>query len=125
MTTKILNANAASCLGFGALFAVFSGPVAGFLGDPPVWLVTVLGAVLIVNGVHLLWAARRGPRRVELLYFALGDAGWVAGTTVLIASGTWITTGAGIAAAVAVAAVVGAFAVLQWKAAGRQAVPAA
>jgi hypothetical protein len=124
MITNVLRANAASCLAFGALFLALPGPVAGFLGSPPVWLVAVLGAVLLLNGAHLLWAATRGPGRVELLYFALGDAAWVAGTLALIASGTWIKTGAGIAAALAVAAPVGIFAVLQWRAAGRQAMPA-
>ena len=124
MITNVLRANATSCLVFGALFLALPAPVAGFLGSPPVWLVAALGAVLLVNGAHLLWAAKRGPGRVELLYFALGDAAWVAGTLALIASGTWITTGAGIAAALAVAAPVGVFALLQWKAAGRQAVPA-
>ncbi|MBK1670013.1 hypothetical protein CKO28_18420 [Rhodovibrio sodomensis] len=124
MITNVLRANAGSCLGFGALFLALPGPVAAFLGSPPVWPVAALGAVLLLNGAHLLWSAKRGPGRVELLYFALGDAAWVAGTLALIASGTWITTGAGIAAALAVTAPVGVFAVLQWKAAGRQAMPA-
>jgi hypothetical protein len=125
MIANVLRANAASCLGFGALFLALPRPVADFLGTPPAWLVAALGAVLLLNGAHLLWSARRGARRVELLYFALGDAAWVAGTLALVASGTWITTGAGIAAALAVAAPVGVFAVLQWKAAGRQAAQAA
>jgi hypothetical protein len=124
MITNVLRANAASCLGFGVLFLALPGPVAGFLGTPPAWLVAALGAVLLLNGAHLLWAAKRGPGRVELLYFALGDAAWVAGTLALIASGTWITTGAGVMAALAVAPPVGLFAVLQWRAAGRQAMPA-
>ena len=124
MIANVLRANAASCLGFGALFLALPGPVAGFLGSPPVWLVAALGGVLLLNGAHLFWAAMRGPGRVELLYFALGDGAWVAGTLALVASGTWITTGAGIAAALAVAAPVEVFAVLQWKAAGRQAMPA-
>jgi hypothetical protein len=124
MITNVLRANAAACLAFGTLFLALPAPVAGFLGNPPVWLVAALGGVLLLNGAHLLWAATRGPGRVELLYFAFGDAAWVAGTLALVASGTWITTGAGIAAALAVAAPVGVFALLQWKAAGRQAVPA-
>jgi hypothetical protein len=115
MPTKVLRTNAASCLVFGGVFVAMPGLVAGFLGTPPVWLVAALGAGLIVNGAHLLWAARRGPGRPELLYFALGDGAWVAGTVLLVATGTWITTPAGVIAALTVAAVVGVFGVLQWK----------
>ena len=119
MPTKVLQANAASCLGFGALFAALPGPVAEFLGSPPVWLIRVTGAVLLVNGAHLLWTARRGPGRAALIYFALGDAAWVAATVLLVAGGIWITTPGGILAAVAVALPVGTFGYLQWKAAVR------
>ena len=85
-----------------------STAVAGLVGNPPVWLVAVLGAGLIVNGLHILWASRAGrPARAEVFYFATGDALWVAGTAVLIAGGIWITTPAGVAWAIAVAAWVG------------------
>ena len=43
----ILRLNAASCLGFGLLFVVAPGGVAGILGSPPVWLVAALGAGLL------------------------------------------------------------------------------
>ena len=116
MITNVLRANAVSCLGFGALFVAASGPVAGFLGTPPPWAVAALGAVLLLNGAHLLTAARRGARQGELLYFALGDGGWVAGTLLLVLTGTWITTTAGTLAALIVAVPVGVFGVLQWRA---------
>lgn len=119
MVTKVLRANAASCLIFGALFLIAPGAVAGFLGRPPGWLIAALGAVLLMNGAHLLWAARRGARQAELLYFALGDGAWVAGTLLLILSGTWITTTGGVLAALAVAVAVGSFGVLQWQSAIR------
>lgn len=119
MITKVLYANGSSCLLFGALFLALPGGVSGFLGSPPTWLIEVLGAGLILNGLHLVWAARRGPRRRELLYFTTGDGAWVAGTLLLIVSGLWITTTPGILAAIACALPVGMFGVLQAKAAAR------
>jgi hypothetical protein len=117
MITKVLYANGSSCLLFGALFLAVPGAVARFLGSPPVWLIAVLGAGLILNGLHLVWAARRGPGRRELLHFTLGDGAWVAGTLLLIVSGLWITTIPGILAAIACALPVATFGVLQAKAA--------
>ena len=119
MITKVLYANGSSCLLFGALFLALPGGVAGFLGSPPQWLIVVLGAGLILNGLHLLWAARRGAGRMELLHFTVGDGAWVAGTLLLVASGLWITTTPGILAALACAVPVGTFGVLQARAAAR------
>ena len=51
MITNLLRANAASCLGFGALFLALPGPVAGFLGTPPVWLVAA--GALVPPGTEL------------------------------------------------------------------------
>jgi cytochrome bd-type quinol oxidase subunit 2 len=124
MITKVLYANGSSCLLFGALFLAWPAGVARFLGNPPVWLIAVLGAGLILNGLHLVWAARRGPGRKELLHFTLGDGAWVAATLLLIASGLWITTTPGILAALACALPVGTFGVLQARAAARARTPA-
>lgn len=112
----IMGANAASCLGFGALFVIAPAPVAAFLGSPPAptWVVAVLGAGLLLNALHLVYAATRpAPSRSAVMYFSAGDFLWVAGTLVLILTGTWITTPGGIAAAIAVALVVAAFGLLQ------------
>lgn len=114
----VMRLNALSCLGFGALFALAPGEVAGFLGTAPALPVFVLGVGLLGNGVLLWLAARAGrqPRRREVLFFCAGDLGWVAATLALIAAGLWITTPAGQAAALAVAACVGAMGVGQWRA---------
>lgn len=115
----ILRLNAASCIGFGAMFIALPGTVAAFLASPPApsWLIAALGAVLVVNGIHLLHSARRDPPASGLLlYFSLGDAAWVAGTLLLIVLGLWINSPLGIAAALAVAAGVGAMGWLQYRA---------
>ncbi len=104
MLKPILLANAASCLGFGAIFAAMPAATAEFLGDPPVWLISVIGVGLILNGLNLLWVARKSrPGRFEILQFVIGDAVWVVATLVLVGLGLWVTTPAGIAAALAVA----------------------
>ena len=110
----LLRLNAASCLGFGVLFVALPAATAGFLGTPPFWLVVATGSVLIANGLHLIWASRRpAPIRPEIFYFCAGDAGWVLATLALIASGTWVTSGPGIIAALIVAIGVGALGALQ------------
>jgi hypothetical protein len=108
--------NALSCLSFGTLFALAPGAVASFLAhDPaPEWLVRIVGLVLVLNGAHLLWAARAGRvRPLEVLYFSAGDVLWVLGTLILIASGLWVQTLHGVVIAAVVAVMVATFAVLQ------------
>jgi len=114
----VLRLNALSCLGFGGLFALFPAAVAGFLGSAPPLLIMVLGAALLGNGALLWLSARAGrqPRRHEVLFFCAGDLGWVAATVALIGAGVWISAPAGQAAALAVAAAVGAMGLAQWKA---------
>lgn len=112
----ILGANALSCLAFGGVFIAAPASVAAFLGTPPApaWLIAGLGAGLILNGLHLAYAATRtAPSRAAVAYFSAGDFLWVVATLVLVATGTWITAPRGIAAALAVAVVVAALGILQ------------
>ena len=109
MLKKILIANAISCLGFGALFALFPAAVAGFVGNPPIWLVVALGIGLLLNGLNILWVARKAiPSRFEIMQFVVGDALWVVATLALIALGLWITSPGGIMVSLAIAVWVGA-----------------
>jgi hypothetical protein len=114
----IMSANALSCLVFGTLFLAMPRGVADFLGSPPApaLILTVLGAGLLLNGAHLVYAATRpAPARWVVAYFSVGDFLWVAGTLALVLTDTWITSSAGIAAALAVALGVGTFGFLQWR----------
>jgi len=113
MIQTVLRANAASCLIFGFLFVLMPVSIAGFLGDPPVPVIFILGILLVLNGSHLVWASLRRAPALEILYFSAGDFLWVAVTMILIALGIWITKPPGIIAALAVAAIVGLFGVLQ------------
>jgi hypothetical protein len=121
-----LIANAASCALFGAVFLFGASSTAAFLGDPPIWLLRVLGAGLLFNAAHLVYAVQQAsPARMLVLYFTIGDAVWVLVTAGLIVSGLWITTNAGILAAIAVAAYVGMCEFGQWRAVANQKLPAA
>jgi len=120
----ILRMNAASCIGFGGLFVAMPGAVAAFLGSPPApeTVIWGVGLLLFLNGVHLLHTSSRGrPARALVLYFSIGDLLWVLATAGFIAMGLWITTPAGIAAAIAVAAGVGAMGLAQVAALKREA----
>ena len=103
----VLRANAASCIGFGALFVAAPAATASFLGDGPALLFQIIGAGLVLNGLHLIVASLRAELvRREVQYFSVGDFLWGAGTLALLAAGAVIQTPAGIAAALAVGAVV-------------------
>jgi len=110
----LLRLNAASCLGFGALFVLQPEAVAAFLGAAPALLVSIIGAVLIFNGLHLVLASlRKRVITLEIWYFSFGDLAWVTLTIWFLALGLFITTPAGAAAALIVAAGVGALGLLQ------------
>jgi hypothetical protein len=112
----LLRINAASCLGFGALFIALPQRVTAFLGAPPAptVLLIILGALLIINGVHLLHTSCQAlPPKALILYFSGGDFAWVVGTLALIAGGLWITRPAGVTAALLVGTGVGAMGLMQ------------
>jgi hypothetical protein len=116
----VLRLNAASCLGFGTLFVLRSGPVAAFLGTMPPAVLFAVGAVLFANGAHLLLASfRRHTFRFEIVWFSLGDMAWWLASLGLLATGVWITTPAGRAAAVLVAVAVAGLGVAQLWGLGR------
>lgn len=109
MLKTILIANALSCALFGVLFLASGAAVAAFLGNPPILVLQVLGAGLLINTAHLVFTAyQKTPTRRAVLYFALGDVLWVVATIVMLGLGLFITTSAGIRTAIAVAAFVGA-----------------
>lgn len=69
----------------------------------PYLLIRLLGLVLVVNGLHLLWASSLASfSKYWLVYFAVGDGLWAIATLGVILSGLWLTTFAGIAVFVAV-----------------------
>ncbi len=91
-----LRLNAMSCISFGLLGFLIPARISTFLGDPPVSLLQALGAVLIVNGLHLIIASSRTTlKEWEVVYFSLGDLVWWLGSNFLISANVWITTPVG------------------------------
>jgi hypothetical protein len=110
----ILRLNAASCMSFGLLFAIFPQMIAVFLGAVPKAVILLLGIGLLANGAHLIFAARRpNVREIEVIWFSLGDFCWWLATLALIAANIWVTAAPGIAAAVIVATFVAGLGVAQ------------
>lgn len=114
---NVMRANAISCLAFGVAFALQPSLVANFLGGAspaPQLHILILGILLILNGLHLLWASRVPlPQKQLILYFSTGDYIWVIASVGLMVSGVWITTTGGVLAASTVAVMVGLFGILQ------------
>lgn len=121
MTTlrTVLRLNAASCIGFGLLFLTMPSQLAQFLSSQtpaPGLVLQLIGIALLANGLHLVWTSiHPAPKKALILYFSLGDFLWVVGTLVLLFAGIWVTSVAGILAAIVVAITVGYFGVLQTK----------
>ena len=93
----VLRLNAASCLGFGALFMAIPSEVSSTLGHVSPAVLFGIGGALLVNGAHLLFASTRTrPLPAEILWFSMGDMAWWLATLTLIATGVWITTPLGI-----------------------------
>ena len=103
----VLRLNSASCLIFGAVFLVWSNGVSFFLGETPRWVILTMGALLLVNGLHLLLASLRVRLlHFEIIYFAIGDYIWFVSTLIILASGQLITESEGMSAALSVAIMV-------------------
>jgi hypothetical protein len=114
---NVLKANAASCIIFGLMFLWAPLEIALFLSNDapaPELVLFLLGAVLVINGLHLLWASvQTAPNKLLVWYFSFGDLLWAIGTIVLLIGGIWITTVFGIIAAIVVGMTVSVLGVLQ------------
>lgn len=113
----IMRLNAFSCILFGLVFLLLPRQASEFvsgLGSHTVFFTTV-GIGLFFNGMHLIFSAARGPKKLELLYFSIGDFLWVAATVVGIGLRYVVTTASGIVVALMVAMMVGMFGYKQAK----------
>lgn len=112
----VLWLNSLSCLAFGACFAAFPRVVNVYVGgtDRQHLLIALVGAGLIFNGLHLFWASlRRNLRRMEIIWFSLGDFLWVLASVILLLFGILVTTPGGVVMAAIVSFLVFSFGVLQ------------
>jgi hypothetical protein len=113
----VLRVNATSCIIFAIIFLLIPFEVVTFLGGnkpAPELLLLMLALILLVNGLHILWASLQPePNKYLILYFAVGDFIWVIVSVILVSLGIWITTTPGTFISLLVAMMVGGFGVLQ------------
>jgi len=112
-----MRANAVSCVTFGLIFLVIPADVIMFLSTDiqvPKTVLLILGAGLIVNGLHLIWASLKPtPSKLLVLYFSVGDYIWVLASISLLLLGIWITTTVGVITTLIVSVMIGIFGILQ------------
>ncbi|WP_426370062.1 hypothetical protein [Pseudocolwellia sp. HL-MZ7] len=114
---NVLMANAISCIIFGLIFICLPIKVAVFLGGDthfPELILQILGVVLVINGLHLIWASlQQTPNKWLILYFSFGDFLWAISSSFLLLMRLWITTMAGIITTILVALMVTVFGIMQ------------
>jgi hypothetical protein len=81
---RVLMVDAATCLAMGALLVLFASPLATLLGLPSV-LLAYAGAILFPIAGLMAWLAlRHDASRWGTWVVILGNAGWVAGSVLVL-----------------------------------------
>jgi hypothetical protein len=81
---RVLMVDAATCLAMGALLVLFASPLATLLGLPSL-LLAYAGASLFPIAGFMAWVAiRRELSRWGAWVVILGNAGWVAGSVLVL-----------------------------------------
>ena len=115
MLRLFLLANCASCTVFGILFLLHTERSVAFIGTPPTIIVSVLGALLLLNAALLAMTALRWQHVPTLImFFVFGDVGWVALTIGCLALDLWIQGTSAILASITIATIVGALGYCQY-----------
>lgn len=77
-------------------------------------IIQIVGVGLLLNGAHLLQASwRKTTRRLEVIWFSLGDLAWWLASLALVAGKLWITMPMGIAVTLIVGVVISILGVAQ------------
>jgi hypothetical protein len=108
MLRFFLLANCASCAIFGFLFVALTQESVAFIGTPPAIVVAGLGILLLINAALLALTVRRWQNTpAVIMFFVVGDVGWVVLTFGCLVSGLWIHGTTSTLASVLIAACVG------------------
>lgn len=112
----VLRANALNSIVFGALLATIPNRIDRVLGTGHPGWIRVVGLGLIPFGAMCAWSAAASPatRRRITPQIVVADVVWVVASVVTVLLGWY--SGRGIVAVLAMAAIVGLFALLQWHA---------
>ena len=90
---RVLMVDAATCLAMGALLVLFASPLATFLGLPSV-LLAYAGAILFPIAGFMAWLAlRHDASHWGTWVVILGNAGWVAGSVLVLFLASLTTIG--------------------------------
>jgi hypothetical protein len=117
---RAFTGNAIFSLLSATIFVLAGGVIAGWVGLSSPLPLQLVGAGLAPFGVFLLWLARRDRlTRRDGRIVSLLDAEWVLGTAVLLIGWPELMNATGHVVAIAIAAVVGGFAIWQWAGAQR------
>jgi hypothetical protein len=112
----VLRLNAMNSLVSGTAIAVFAGPIDDLLDTGHPGWIRLVGLGLLPFAAFCWWLAAGDSERLvkETPLVIGGDIGWVVGSIVTVLLGWY--SGGGIVAVLAMAAVVGVFALLQFRA---------
>lgn len=112
--SRVMWADAASCVGTGALQLGFTAPLAGLTGLPA-GLLAATGWFLVAYGLLAAWMGSRAvPPRTLIGLVVIGNVGWAVGCIALMASGLLPLTALGLAWIGLQAVTVVVLAELQW-----------
>jgi hypothetical protein len=110
-----LYGNSIFCSTSGLAFAVFSGPIADFLGLSASWIILVLGIGLLLYGLEVFWFARKDSINQGFAKFVISaDIVWVLGSLSLIFTNLVAFTSPGKWAIAIIADIVLVFAIAQY-----------
>lgn len=111
---NVLWADAASCLGSGALQLLLTGTMVSMLGLPGP-LLTATGIFLLVYGAAVAFLATRNPVPRPIVWLlVVGNLGWAVGCVALMVSGMLPLTAVGKGYVLVQALTVAVLAELQW-----------
>jgi len=107
--------NSIFCTTSGVAFALFSAPIASFLGLSTSWVILVLGIGLALYGVEVFYFARKDSIDESFAKFVIGaDVAWVIGSALLIFTTLVTFTTPGKWAIAIIADIVLVFAIAQY-----------
>ena len=110
-----LYGNSVFCFLSGLDFALFSKPIAMFLGLSASWIIFVLGIGLMIYGADVFFFARKESINEGFAKFVIGaDIAWVVGSVILIFSSLVDFSIAGKWAIAIIADIVLVFAIVQF-----------
>lgn len=114
LTRTMLRLNMLTCVGFGLAFLMLAPAIGRFLGEMPPLFLRILGAGLVLHGMHLfIISVQTSVTRLYIYYFSAGDLLWFLASTYILIAMDLITTRPGVIATFAVGLMVASIGLAQ------------